>query len=187
MDSEDRTAQTRKTARVAIALGSNLGDRGATIEGAVKRLNAHPDIEIERVSSTLSNPAVGGEAGQNDYLNGALVLWTDLDPRALLEFMFEIEKAFGRDRELEGHNGARTLDLDLLLYEDQVASDDVLSIPHPRMLERDFVLLPLAEIAPEMCHPVAECTVSEALRRLTLLENSARLSGAKTRLEAPSS
>ncbi len=151
----------RARVRVAIGLGSNRGERRSILESAVQSLKASSEFEVERLSSFFENPAVGGEPGQGDYLNAALIGTTSLAPHELLARLLEIEKAHGRDRRTEGRNGARTLDLDLLLYGDRILRDRHLTVPHPRMLERDFVLGPLAEQAPELRIPTTGRTVGE--------------------------
>ena len=153
-------------ATVFVALGANLGDRRAALDGAVAALRAHPDVAVVRVSSWIATAPEGGPAGQPQYLNGVLEARTALAPQAFLELLQSIERAFGRERAGEVRNGPRTLDLDLLTYDDLELQEPELSIPHPRMEERVFVLEPLASIAPE--RRLARCgrTVRERLREL---------------------
>ena len=138
---------------VALGLGSNRGDRSATLRSARERLAERSDFEVNALSAFLENPAVGGEPGQGNYKNAALVGRTSLSAEELLDVLLDLERDHGRDRKFEGKNGARTLDLDLLIYGDELIESSRLTVPHPRMLERSFVLLPLAEVAPAMLHP----------------------------------
>jgi 2-amino-4-hydroxy-6-hydroxymethyldihydropteridine diphosphokinase len=154
------------TARVFIALGSNLGDRRANLEGAVAALCATEEVEVVRVSSWHETRAVGGPSAQPDYLNGALEARTELAPEDLLWLLQRIETRFGRDRRNELHHGPRTLDLDLLLHGDERRDDAALRLPHPGLEERAFVLAPLAEIAPELRLPRSNLSVAERLRAL---------------------
>lgn len=148
-----------------VALGSNLGDRAATLDRAVVRLG---DMEHSRVlacSRWLATSPVG-PVDQPDFLNGACALVTALDPAALLLDLLRIESEFGRDRSRETKWGPRTLDLDLLLHGTLVVRTDGLEIPHPRMHERRFVLEPLAQIGPHAIIPTLGVTVQAALRAL---------------------
>lgn len=147
-----------------IALGSNLGDRRATLDSAVAALRERPGLRVVRWSSWIETEAVGGPAGNPTFLNGAAEIETELPPRALLAVLQEIEDRFGRAR--GEANGPRTLDLDLLLYEDRVIDEPGLVVPHPRMSGRRFVLEPLAEIAPAASDPVSGRTVAELLESL---------------------
>ncbi len=146
-------------ATVYIGLGSNVGDREEFIEQAVFLLEKNPNITVTRRSTNYETEAEGG-GDQPPFINAAVEIKTTLPPLKLLEVTQEIEAALGREREVEW--GPRTIDLDILLYDDQILSEDKLQIPHPLMHERLFVLKPLKEIAPHAIHPVLEKTV-EAL------------------------
>jgi len=135
-----------------IALGSNLGDRCGQLDAAVDALRGHPDIGVTRVSSTVETEAVGGPEDSPPFLNAAAQIEMTLSPEALLQELLTIEQRFGRRR---GERDApRTLDLDLLLYDELVRASPDPVVPHPRMHLRSFVLEPLAEIAPSLRHPV---------------------------------
>jgi 2-amino-4-hydroxy-6-hydroxymethyldihydropteridine diphosphokinase/ribosomal-protein-alanine acetyltransferase len=128
-----------------VALGSNLGDRAANLELALKLLNENPDVEVIKVSSWLENPAMEG-AGPNDFLNGVAKIDTKLSPHELLDLLLEIESKIDPERNLRGRKQARMIDLDLLKYANMKIKDDKLELPHPRMQERDFVMKPLKEL-----------------------------------------
>jgi 2-amino-4-hydroxy-6-hydroxymethyldihydropteridine diphosphokinase len=149
---------------VAIALGSNLGDRVSHLAHAVSRLEAL--LTGLRVSRWHETDPVGVAGPQPPFLNGAVVGRTILSAPALLEALLAIERDAGRSRPHPG--AARTLDLDLILYGDQVLDLPGLTVPHPRFRERAFVLAPLAEIAAEWVDPVTGRTVEELLRQLTV-------------------
>ena len=133
----------------AIALGSNLGDSRSILVSAIDWLQMHPQIEVLAVSSWYRTKPIGPP--QPDYLNGCVTIRTSLTPLELLRVLQAIEAKFGRVRQERW--GARTLDLDLLLYETQIIDALTLQLPHPRMVERAFVLVPLAEIAPDWIEP----------------------------------
>jgi len=154
-----------------IALGSNLGDRAATLEAAVRRLRAEPGLRVLAVSGWHETDPVGGPAGQGKFLNAAATVETDLSPESLLALLQRIENQFGRVRTVK--DGPRTLDLDLLLYGDRVIDTPTLSVPHPRMHHRAFVLVPLAEIAGDARHSTSGKTVRELLAGVSLEERSA--------------
>jgi 2-amino-4-hydroxy-6-hydroxymethyldihydropteridine diphosphokinase len=132
--------------RAYVALGSNLGDRGATIHAAVDALAADPEIDVIAVSALRETDPVG-YLDQPRFLNGAAAVETDLEPRALLERLLAVEASLGRTRE-GPPMGPRTIDLDLLVYGDSVVDEPGLEVPHPRLHERRFALEPLAELAP---------------------------------------
>jgi len=146
-----------------MALGANLGDREATIRAAIDALSRTTGVEVVRVSTLIENPAVGGPEGSPLFLNGAAELSTTLDPHALLARLLEIERSLGRERRQKW--APRTIDLDLLLYADRVVRSDDLTLPHPLMHERDFVLTPLAEIAANVVHPTLRVTIGELRTR----------------------
>ena len=131
--------------RVFIGLGANLGDPRRAIDDALDALAARPDVRLTDVSSLYRSAPVG-VGPQPDFVNAAASLDTVLDPHALLDALLEIETRHGRERPHPG--AARTLDLDLLLHGTQEVATPVLTLPHPRLHERRFVLEPLAEIAP---------------------------------------
>jgi 2-amino-4-hydroxy-6-hydroxymethyldihydropteridine diphosphokinase len=130
-----------------LALGANIGDPLAQLEDAITRLNAAPRITIV-ARSTIIVTAPWGKTDQNDFHNMALAVETDSTPEALLETCLAIERAMGRER-LE-HWGPRLIDIDIIAYEREVIDTDRLKLPHPLAHQRDFVLFPLREIAPEI-------------------------------------
>ena len=137
--------------RAYVALGANLGDRERTLRAAVDALAAEDGIEVVAVSTLRETEPVGvGE--QPRFLNGAAELETTLTSRELLARLLAVEQRFGRIRS-PGEHGPRTLDLDLLLYGDEVIDEPGLAVPHPRLHERSFVLEPLAELAPGLVVP----------------------------------
>jgi 2-amino-4-hydroxy-6-hydroxymethyldihydropteridine diphosphokinase len=135
--------------RCAIALGSNLGDSLAILAGAIAALDAMSAIQIMAVSPWFRTAPIGPP--QPDYVNGCAILATSLEPLDLLDALLLVETQFGRERRERW--GARTLDLDLLLYGDRLVDLPRLTVPHPQMAERGFVLLPLAEIAADWVDP----------------------------------
>lgn len=139
----------RAVARAFVGLGSNLGDREALLREAVAAIGALPDTGVVAVSSFRDTEPVG-ITDQPRFLNGAVELETALDPRRLLDALLGIERRLGRRRAGVPSGGPRTLDLDLLLYEDARISERGLEIPHPRLAERRFVLEPLAELDPDL-------------------------------------
>jgi 2-amino-4-hydroxy-6-hydroxymethyldihydropteridine diphosphokinase len=149
--------------RVAIAIGSNLGDRDRAIAFATTQLSTLLDnLEVSRVVETW--PLGEGTENQPLYLNAVAVGDTDLSPRELLDALMAIETEGGRERPYP--NAPRTLDLDIILYGDDIVSEEGLEVPHPRFRDRFFVLGPLAEVAPDMVDPVTGLRVGELLREL---------------------
>ena len=147
-----------------IALGSNLGDKQAHLDNAVRELEKNESCQVKKVSSYLVTEPYGG-VEQDDFLNACLELRTLLDPQELLDELHRVEQLAHRERLI--HWGPRTLDLDILLYDDEVFETDTLIVPHVEMQLRDFVLRPMAEIAPNLRHPVLKKTMTELLRALT--------------------
>ena len=154
-------------AKVHIGLGANLGDRERNIRRALALLNEMNVARVKRVSRLIETEPVGGPEGQGMYLNGAAEIETDLSPYDLLEALKTIEVSVGR---MERERWApREIDLDILLYENEIVRAPTLEIPHPRMCQREFVLRPLAEIAPGLVHPV---TLMSIAQHLVLLRRS---------------
>ena len=149
--------------RAYIGTGSNMGDRKAYLDQAVRALDDREDSRVEKVSGFIETPPYG-VTDQADFLNGCLKLKTLLYPGELLEELGRIEKDAGRERII--HWGPRTLDLDIIFYDDLVWEEDELCIPHVEMHKRRFVLEPLSEIAPYKRHPVYGKTVKEMLAEL---------------------
>ena len=146
----------------AVALGSNLGDRHAHLDYAVSRLKSH--LTNVRLSRYYETDPLDVPGPQPPFLNAALIGSTELTAHDLLRMLLSIEAERGRERPYPG--AARTLDLDLVLYGNQVLDEPGLVVPHPRFRERRFVLEPLAEIAPDLVDPVTGSTMGELLSRL---------------------
>ena len=153
----------RKRHRAYIALGSNIGEREEYLSTAASELDNAYGCRVAKVSG-FQNTAPYGVTDQEDFLNACLELETLLTPRELLELLHEIEKKAGRVREKRW--GPRTLDLDIIFYDDAVISERGLRIPHVDMHNRDFVLAPLSEIAPDMLHPLIKKSVAELYAEL---------------------
>ncbi|WP_184857094.1 2-amino-4-hydroxy-6-hydroxymethyldihydropteridine diphosphokinase [Acidovorax soli] len=146
-----------------IGLGANLGDRGAALQQALASLAALPHTQVRRVSSLYRSAPV--DADGPDYLNAVAELATGLPPEELLQSLQAIEAAAGRERSYR--NAPRTLDLDILLYGDASIATPGLTVPHPRMGERAFVLLPLSEIAPGRVAPAQlEAVAGQRIERM---------------------
>jgi 2-amino-4-hydroxy-6-hydroxymethyldihydropteridine diphosphokinase len=137
---------------VYVGLGSNLGDREGTLRRAVDQLAAEPGIDVLRVSRYLETDPVG-YLDQPRFVNAVAELETDLPPRTVLDRLLEVERRLGRRREPGARYGPRTIDLDLLLYGETVLDGPGLTVPHPRLHERRFVLEPLAELDPGLLVP----------------------------------
>ncbi|MEM9485425.1 MAG: 2-amino-4-hydroxy-6-hydroxymethyldihydropteridine diphosphokinase [Cyanobacteria bacterium P01_F01_bin.116] len=146
----------------AIALGSNLGDSEQTIETALVRLNQIDGMELVARSQLYKTAPVGPP--QPSYINACAIVQTRFSPEQVLQVLLTTEASFGRIRRQRW--GPRTLDLDLLLYGDLVIDTPTLTLPHPRMHERAFVLVPLEEIASDWRHPVRQQTVKKLLEQV---------------------
>ena len=154
------TRKQGKLAHSAIALGSNLGDSQLILEGALSTIAATPQIRLQACSCWYQTKAIGPP--QPDYINGCALLQVNISPQQLLETLLSIETSFGRVRSQRW--AARSLDLDLLLYDDLIIDTPTLTIPHPRMRERAFVLVPLAEIAPQWVEPISGRAIAELVK-----------------------
>ena len=151
-----------------VAFGSNLGDKKKYIDDGIQGLRNTPDCEVEAVSEYLVTEPYGG-VEQDEFLNGALRLRTLLTPEELLDRLHELEAAANRERII--HWGPRTLDLDILFYDNEIIDTPDLHIPHIDMENRDFVLKPLDEIAPYYRHPVLNKTIHQLLNELLTKNN----------------
>jgi 2-amino-4-hydroxy-6-hydroxymethyldihydropteridine diphosphokinase len=147
-----------------IAIGANLGEREKTMRRALELLNEIAGVRVTRVSSFIENAAIGGPADSPAFLNGVAEVETTLSPDALLDRLLDIEKQLGRVRREKWE--PRAIDLDMILFGNQVVNTDRLTIPHPLMHARRFVLEPLVEIAPDISHPVLKQTVRALLERV---------------------
>lgn len=142
---------------IAIGLGSNLGPSLETLQTAVEQLALTPGLQFMGQSHWYETLPVGPP--QPNYINGCLLLQTHSDPNQVLSQLLEIEHQFGRLRQERW--GPRTLDLDLLLHGQTVMNSPFLTLPHPRLHERAFVLIPLAELLPDWIHPILNCSISQ--------------------------
>lgn len=152
----------KATEKAYIGLGSNLGDRLVNLQQAVIRLQADPDLTVDTISSLYETEPVGGP-DQGSYLNACAELKTTVSPIELLKKILAIENTMGRIRKEKW--GPRVIDIDLLVYESFIYNTPLLQLPHPRLAERDFVLVPLAEIAPGLTVPGSNKTVADLLAK----------------------
>jgi 2-amino-4-hydroxy-6-hydroxymethyldihydropteridine diphosphokinase len=152
-------------ARCLIGCGSNLGQRREQLDRALELLRYMPGVRVEAVSRYRETPPVGGPAGQGTFLNGACLIETELPPRTVLEMLAAVENTLHRER--HDRWGERTIDLDLLLYDDLILDSAELTVPHPRMATRRFVLEPAAEIAADLRHPSAGCSIADLLDNIS--------------------
>ena len=152
---------------VFIGFGSNLGDRVDFCDRAVTLLSLLPHSQLLAVSSLYETEPVAdaGAPGEDWFLNGVMQVETDITPQSLLTVCREIERSLGRDP--EHRSGPRTIDLDILLYGDRMFQEQELTVPHPRLHLRRFVLEPLVELDPTLVHPALKQTVSQLLAQLT--------------------
>ncbi len=150
--------------RVFIGLGSNEGDRLRAIFTAIRLINTLSETSVIQMAVIIETEPVGGPP-QEPYLNTVAELQTQLNPQDLLAEFLRIETRLGRHRPTERW-GPRPIDLDLLLYDDQVIHEPDLEVPHPRLHERHFVLEPLVQLAPDLIHPVLSQSISQLLEEL---------------------
>jgi len=153
-------------ARCLIGCGSNLGQRRDQLDRAVELLRFMPGVKMEAVSRYRETRPIGGPGGQGSYLNGACLIETDLEPHDVLGMLAAVENTLHRDRSERW--GERTIDLDLLLYDDLVIESRSLTVPHPRMATRRFVLEPCVEIAADLPFPPTRCTLRELLENISV-------------------
>lgn len=146
-----------------LSIGSNMGDREAYLKAAIKKLNHHPNIRVVKQSSIYETDPVG-YTDQNMFLNMVVKVVTNLTPFELLSYIQQIENECGRKREIKW--GPRTLDLDILLYNYENIETEQLFVPHPRMTERSFVLIPLFEIEPHLQLPQQRKPLSVFINQL---------------------
>lgn len=161
--------------RAFLALGGNLDDPQRAFRRACRVLTNHPQISLQQASSLYRTPAVGGPIGQPDYLNAVIEISTALTANQLLDLCQTLETAAGRRREIRW--APRTLDIDLLFFADLIIDSADLTLPHPRLQERQFVLLPLVEIAPQLHHPKLGKSVAKLLECLPEAPGIVRLTG----------
>lgn len=147
-------------AKAYLSLGSNTGDRLSNIQYAIHLLNSDKNIELGETSTFYETEPWGGKA-TSWFVNAAVEIKTSLKPIELLRVCQDIEARLGRNRETEGHWGNRPIDIDILFYDDIVFENEILTLPHPYIHKRAFVLVPMLEIAQDFVHPVFHKTIEE--------------------------
>ena len=157
-------------ARVFISLGSNVGDRLANIQQAVSLLSMTDKIKIVK-SSSFYETEPWGNKNQNWFVNATVALDTELSPVELLKLCQSVEMQLGRNRVNQEKWSERTIDIDILMYDNLIMSNDILSIPHPYMHKRAFVLVPMLEVKSDLVHPVFKKTISELYDELEYPED----------------
>jgi 2-amino-4-hydroxy-6-hydroxymethyldihydropteridine diphosphokinase len=155
VDADTLTGEMRPIRRAVLSLGSNLGERFASIQGAINALADTPDVWITEVSPVYETEPVDAPAGSESFLNAVVLIDTTLAATRLLDRAHAIEDAFGRDRSDGVENAPRTLDVDLIVVGDRRGHDDSLRLPHPRAAERAFVLQPWYDVEPDAVIPDA--------------------------------
>lgn len=148
-------------AQVYLSLGSNLGERFRYLKRAIERIGESDSVVIRKTSSVYETDPIGNP-DQPPFLNLVVLIETDLKPLPLLDYLLDIERTLGRERNEKW--APRTIDLDILLYDELIVNSDRLILPHPRMHQRRFVLVPLAQINPNLVHPLLKKSVEELLR-----------------------
>ena len=159
-------------AEAVIGLGSNLGDGQVNLCRAWKLLGLEPDVHLQGISSPYATEPVG-MTSKNWFTNGVGFACTNLAPKELLEVLLQIEKALGRNRAGQEKWEDRTVDLDLLFYDELVCASPELVVPHPGIQKRLFVLMPLAELLPDIRHPVSGLTAAQMLTQLLIAGSGA--------------
>ncbi len=149
--------------QVYLGVGANVGNREETLKKAIEMLDAENEIQLLKTSSFIETKAES-KIKQPDFLNGAVEIRTILTPRELLNVTQAIENKLGRVS--KGNYDPRTIDIDILFYGDDILAEDDLVVPHPMVQDRDFVLKPLSEIAPEFQHPIFQETVQQMLQNI---------------------
>ncbi len=154
----------KNKSRAFLGFGGNLGEPLNNFRAARQQFSEHPQVETISSSPLYQTPPVGGPAGQSDYLNAVIEILTGLSPLDLLQLCLRIEDDAGRVR--DQHWGPRTLDIDVLLFDNLTMDVPLLTLPHPRLQQRHFVLLPLNDLAPQLNHPVLNKTIATLLKAL---------------------
>lgn len=150
---------------IYVALGSNAGDREERVLHAVHKMRSFANVK--KISTLSETEAEGANLGQPKFINAVVELDTSFDPEEVLDELLRIESELGRNPDEKGKNLPREIDLDLVVYGDQKYSSERLSVPHPKLTERPYVLGPLAELNPKWVHPVTGETIAELLKKIS--------------------